>query len=158
MVQGDPGHGKSRLLTETRRLWDLSSAGGRGHWLEGRSLSFGRNLSYWPFIEILRRGFGIKEDEADALGWDKLAQGLQPACDLRILAGLLRGQPGDIQPGCSQDGAEFIVQLTRQSGPFGLAGMLQSGGQITGHAGVAGGGAQRDRPGRADPRSADTAG
>ena len=53
--------GKSRLVAEARRR------SGAEHvlWLEGRGLSFGRSLSYWPFIEILKRCFGIANNDAE---------------------------------------------------------------------------------------------
>jgi class 3 adenylate cyclase len=81
IVTGDPGAGKSRLLAEVRRRWDEAGPARGEHpglWLEGRSLSFGRNLSYWPFIEMLKRGFGIHDDDADQLALGKLERGLEP--------------------------------------------------------------------------------
>jgi class 3 adenylate cyclase/tetratricopeptide (TPR) repeat protein len=81
IVQGDPGAGKSRLLAEVRRRWDDSGRAAANHpglWLEGRSLSFGRNLSYWPFIEMLKRGFGIRDDDSELLALGKLERGLEP--------------------------------------------------------------------------------
>lgn len=81
IVQGDPGAGKSRLLAEVRRRWDESGRATGHHpglWLEGRSLSFGRNLSYWPFIEMLKRGFGIRDDDNELLALGKLERGLEP--------------------------------------------------------------------------------
>ena len=59
LVTGEPGGGKSRLVTESRRAFGA----GRLQWLEGRSLSFGRHLSYWPFREILKTCFGIADDD-----------------------------------------------------------------------------------------------
>ena len=47
----------------------------RIRWLEGRTLSFGRNLSYWPFIEILRSAFGIADDETEDLPCCTLSRG-----------------------------------------------------------------------------------
>ena len=38
------------------------------------TLSFGRNLSYWPFIEILRQLLNIGEDDSETQSWDKLEQ------------------------------------------------------------------------------------
>ena len=75
VLQGEPGVGKSRLMAETRRLWS-DTAGGQ--WLEGRSLSFGRHLSYWPFIEFLKDCFGIAEDDGEQRSWAKLERGLEP--------------------------------------------------------------------------------
>ena len=50
VLRGEPGVGKSRLIAETRRRPGAE----RVRWLEGRALSFGRHLSYWPFIEIVK--------------------------------------------------------------------------------------------------------
>jgi tetratricopeptide (TPR) repeat protein len=68
-VVGEAGLGKSRLLTEVRRQIGTI----RVHWLEGRGLSFGQTLSYWPFLEILRGASGITEDDAGAESWSKLS-------------------------------------------------------------------------------------
>ncbi len=73
MLIGEPGAGKSRLLAESRRLPDPAGV----QWFVGHAVSFGRNLSYWPFIEILRACFDIADDEADAVGLGKLDTGLQ---------------------------------------------------------------------------------
>lgn len=80
LLHGEPGVGKSRLVAEARRLWPDSA----GLWLEGRSLSFGRHLSYWPFIQFLKDLFGIAEDDGEQLGWDKLENGLRPLFGERI--------------------------------------------------------------------------
>jgi class 3 adenylate cyclase/tetratricopeptide (TPR) repeat protein len=70
IVQGEPGMGKSRLIAEARRRSDAE----RVLWLEGRALSFGHHLSYWPFIEILKCCFGIEDNDAEAQVWRKLEQ------------------------------------------------------------------------------------
>ena len=72
IVTGEPGAGKSRLVTEIRRR----RPSGPMLWLEGRAVSFGRSLSYWPFIEILRGCFDIGEDDAEDATWRKLTSGL----------------------------------------------------------------------------------
>jgi len=74
LLQGEPGVGKSRLMAEARRIWSDAA----GLWLEGRSLSFGRHLSYWPFIQFLKDCFGIAEDDGEQRSWVKLEHGLQP--------------------------------------------------------------------------------
>jgi class 3 adenylate cyclase/tetratricopeptide (TPR) repeat protein len=59
-VVGEPGVGKSRLTDELR-----SEARARGiAWHEARGVSFGGGLAYWPFLELLRREFGIGPDDA----------------------------------------------------------------------------------------------
>jgi tetratricopeptide (TPR) repeat protein len=67
-ILGEAGLGKSRLVTEVRR----TSAGQAVLWLEGRALSFGQTLSYWPFLEILRDWLGITEEDSEADAQGKL--------------------------------------------------------------------------------------
>src|SRR5579862_2468476 len=62
VVGGDAGIGKSRLLAELRAL--AEGAGIR--WLEGRCVSYGESLPYWPFRDLLRGewiGAGVDEPE-----------------------------------------------------------------------------------------------
>ncbi len=72
ILSGEPGAGKSRLVSEVRRR--LSAAGIL--WLEGRSVSYGRSLSYLPFIEILKDYFGIGDDDTEEDSWHKLERGV----------------------------------------------------------------------------------
>jgi tetratricopeptide (TPR) repeat protein len=73
VVQGDPGIGKSRLVAEVRRQRSPE----RLLWLEGRALSFGHTLSYWPFIEMVKRWCGITETDTEAQAWSKLEQAVR---------------------------------------------------------------------------------
>jgi len=66
-VIGEAGLGKSRLMTEIRHHFE----GKHLLWLEGRTLSYGQKISYWPFKEILRQYAGITEDDGDAEAWGK---------------------------------------------------------------------------------------
>jgi ABC-type oligopeptide transport system substrate-binding subunit/class 3 adenylate cyclase len=62
VVSGDPGIGKSRLLLELR---STAERGGI-RWLEGRCVSYGESLPYWPFRDLLREnwiGAGVDEPE-----------------------------------------------------------------------------------------------
>ena len=79
LLRGEPGTGKSRLLAEAKR----HDAAARVLWLEGRALSFGRTLSYWPFIEILSAAFGIAESDAEAEALRKLEAGVRALFDTR---------------------------------------------------------------------------
>ena len=79
VIKGEPGAGKSRLVTETRR----SNAAKGVLWLEGRSLSFGRSLSYWPFIDILKGAFGIAETDPEAEAFAKLEAAVRGLFDDR---------------------------------------------------------------------------
>lgn len=61
LLTGEAGSGKSRLMTELRR----HGSAGAVAWFEGRALSFGRTLSYWPFIEILKRVLAVGDDDGE---------------------------------------------------------------------------------------------
>ena len=74
MLTAEPGSGKSRLVAEIRHRLDSNEL----LWLEGRAVSFGRTLSYWPFIEIFKNLFEIKEDDAETDSLRRLEQGLIP--------------------------------------------------------------------------------
>jgi ABC-type oligopeptide transport system substrate-binding subunit/class 3 adenylate cyclase len=62
VVSGDAGIGKSRLLAELRSLAERDGS----RWLEGRCVSYGESLPYWPFRDLLRGewiGAGADEPE-----------------------------------------------------------------------------------------------
>lgn len=67
-IIGEAGVGKSRLMAEIRK----SVPAERLRWLEGRALSFGQTISYWPFREILHAYAGITEEDSEAERWQKL--------------------------------------------------------------------------------------
>ena len=79
VLQGEAGVGKSRLAAEARRRAGAEGLLG----LEGRALSFGRNLSYWPFIEILKECFGIEDNDSEAQAWGKLEEAARELFDAR---------------------------------------------------------------------------
>jgi ABC-type oligopeptide transport system substrate-binding subunit/class 3 adenylate cyclase len=62
VVSGDAGIGKSRLLHELR----TAAESGGIRWLEGRCVSYGESLPYWPICDLLRGdwiGAGADEPE-----------------------------------------------------------------------------------------------
>ena len=69
-VIGEAGIGKSRLIAELRSKEELK----RVTLLEGRALSIGRNLSFNPIIEILKRIGGITEGDNELQVFQKMAQ------------------------------------------------------------------------------------
>jgi class 3 adenylate cyclase len=60
MLSGDAGIGKTRLLGEFRTI-----AGERATWLEGNCRSYGGELLYLPFVEMLQRWLGVEAGEAE---------------------------------------------------------------------------------------------
>ncbi|WP_447980760.1 ATP-binding protein [Candidatus Nitrospira bockiana] len=71
-VIGEAGLGKSRLVAEVRRPVGRQAL----FWLEGRAISFGQSMSYWPFHDVIRSFFGITGDETGDEAWDKLELGI----------------------------------------------------------------------------------
>jgi ABC-type oligopeptide transport system substrate-binding subunit/class 3 adenylate cyclase len=62
VVAGDAGIGKTRLLNELRELAEREGS----CWLEGRCVSYGESLPYWPLRDLLRGewiGAGAEEPE-----------------------------------------------------------------------------------------------
>ena len=58
-VSGEPGIGKSRFLAELRRIADQPL------WLEGRCVSYGESMPYWPFRDLLREWLGLAADDPE---------------------------------------------------------------------------------------------
>ena len=63
---GEPGIGKTRLLSELRdRLEATPAPHRRSLWIEGRCVSYGDSLPYWPFRDLLRAWLGASADEPE---------------------------------------------------------------------------------------------
>ena len=75
-VFGEPGVGKSRLLAELRQREVIS----RVRFLEGRSISIGKNLSFHPVIDLFKQWARIKEDDAQAEASNKLETAIRQVC------------------------------------------------------------------------------
>ena len=66
VVVGEPGVGKSRLTAELHELFSATSgAPAAPLWLEGRCVSFGESMPYWPFRDLLRGWLGVGVNEPD---------------------------------------------------------------------------------------------
>jgi class 3 adenylate cyclase/tetratricopeptide (TPR) repeat protein len=95
MVVGEPGIGKSRLLHELRQR-----IGQEATWLEGRAMTFGQTMPYYPLVDLLRRNFRIEEDDGETVIIEKIEAGvlhLDPglAPILPYIRYLLAVDPGD---------------------------------------------------------------
>ena len=84
-IIGEAGVGKSRLVAEVRQNCPLDSL----FWFEGRALSYGQKISYWPFHEIFWNFAGINEEDSEESAWQKLAARTWP---------LFGDETGDILP------------------------------------------------------------
>jgi class 3 adenylate cyclase len=60
LLSGDAGIGKTRLLGELREMAGVGTT-----WLERHCPSYGGELLYWPFAEILRSWLGVHDGEAE---------------------------------------------------------------------------------------------
>lgn len=96
VVSGEAGIGKSRLLFELRRRLRPEEMA----WVEGHCVSYGRNIPYLPFIDLLKHAFGVEEEDTDAEvgdrvdravgGWEEPAHRCAP-----YLKHILAVDPGD---------------------------------------------------------------
>ena len=65
-MTGEPGIGKTRLLSEFREVFDEGAAPrGRPRWLEGKCVSYGESMTYWPFRDLVRSWLGVLADEPE---------------------------------------------------------------------------------------------
>jgi len=71
-IIGEAGIGKSRLMAEIRNYVRNMQVISSSQWLEGRTLSYGQKISYWPFQEIIWQYAGTKEDDSEAEASQKL--------------------------------------------------------------------------------------
>jgi predicted ATPase len=61
-ITGEAGIGKSRLMAEWRQ--DVED-GKRALWLEGRCLAHSISISYGPFLDLIRRFAGIRDEQSE---------------------------------------------------------------------------------------------
>jgi len=72
-ITGEAGIGKSRLMAELRR----TEMAKRILLLEGRSLSIGRSLSFYPIIDALKHLSRIREEDTDTEAQRKLEKAIR---------------------------------------------------------------------------------
>jgi class 3 adenylate cyclase len=134
VVTGEAGLGKTRMLAELHRI-----AAERVTWLEGRCLSYGGELLYWPFVKMLRAWLGTGEGETEVAVRMRLRARLAPLLEAahpealsflgRLLSVRLEAEPErDLHPpppdrlssGIRQAYVAWIERLTTE-GPVVLA-------------------------------------
>ncbi len=71
-IMGEAGVGKSRLLYEFRKAISNEDV----TFLEGKCLSYGKDLAYHPIIDILKANFGIEGGDTDSEITAKVRRGL----------------------------------------------------------------------------------
>ncbi|HVQ88832.1 MAG TPA: ABC transporter substrate-binding protein [Actinomycetes bacterium] len=63
---GEPGIGKTRLMNELHGMLVGAHVTSRTPtWLEGRCVSYGESMPYWPFRDLLHSWLGTSADEPD---------------------------------------------------------------------------------------------
>ncbi|OQW99536.1 MAG: hypothetical protein BWK74_01950, partial [Desulfobacteraceae bacterium A6] len=72
-VVGEAGIGKSRLMAELKKR-DVVK---RVMLLEGRAISMGKNLSFYPIIALLKNWARIREDDGEAAAMNKLQEAIR---------------------------------------------------------------------------------
>jgi class 3 adenylate cyclase/tetratricopeptide (TPR) repeat protein len=70
------GVGKSRLIEEF-----AGRVGADARILRGRCLPYGRGITFWPLVEIVRDAAAVREDDAPAQALEKLAALAGPGAD-----------------------------------------------------------------------------
>jgi class 3 adenylate cyclase/tetratricopeptide (TPR) repeat protein len=85
IVTGEAGLGKSRLLAEVRRAAGADAQGPTEGgpsvtWLEGRAVSYGQTISYYPWRMLIRQSVGAHEDDPPATVREKLYSLCDPNC------------------------------------------------------------------------------
>jgi class 3 adenylate cyclase/tetratricopeptide (TPR) repeat protein len=75
-ISGEAGIGKSRLVAELKKREAVQ----RVALFEGRSISIGKNLSFHPIIDLLKKWAQIREDDGEAMALGKLESAVRSIC------------------------------------------------------------------------------
>ncbi|RPJ02755.1 MAG: hypothetical protein EHM36_12025, partial [Deltaproteobacteria bacterium] len=75
-VIGEAGMGKSRLVAELKRRESTSKA----TVLEGRAIQIGKNLSFYPIIDLFKQWAQIREGDDEAAAFGKLLASVRRLC------------------------------------------------------------------------------
>jgi class 3 adenylate cyclase len=158
-VVGEAGLGKSRLIAEVRKLVNTDPQH-QVVWLEGRAISYGQTMIYYPWQQVLRQAIGVRDVATPAtvrehirLAHDRY--GL-PGDDLPFLEALLgveseassrlvRDLEGGRRPTPTPHRGD--AQLYRRAGAYGASGTRVRRFAL-GERGIARYAAERDRAGQ----------
>ncbi len=113
-VIGEAGLGKSRLLAEVR---NAAKSEPQVAWLEGRSLSYGQAVTYYPWRQIIREAIGAQEGEAPEVAREKLyrdsACATMPEDDSKYLEVVLSVESdATLQAVAALEGDELVDKIT----------------------------------------------
>ncbi len=75
-IIGEAGIGKSRLVSELRAYLDAGKMPALPECLEGRCVSIGQPISYWPFVDILRTYLGLSDEDDEATRARKVTESI----------------------------------------------------------------------------------
>ena len=101
-VTGEPGIGKTRMVHELRRAFGAETPEhGRALWLEGRCVSYGGSIPYWPFRDLLRSWLGVGDDEPEL----RVRVALRRQVDRLTGAASGRARPVPVRPARALPGA-----------------------------------------------------
>ena len=110
LLMGDTGIGKTRMLSELRTI-----AGDRAVWLEGHCRSYGSEILYGPFVDVLRRWLSVESGEAEVSVRTKLRAKLSglPLDAAKVAAplGRLLGFRGDGEDRRDEPAEELVREL-----------------------------------------------
>ena len=80
LLEGEAGTGKSRLIWEFRKTLHEKSV----RWLQGNAYAFSRNVPYLPIIDLLKRAFGVRDEDSQDVVRIKLTAELKSIRDTNI--------------------------------------------------------------------------
>jgi class 3 adenylate cyclase/tetratricopeptide (TPR) repeat protein len=104
-VLGAAGVGKSRLAAEL-----LAEVGRRATVLQGRCLSYGEGVTYWPVTELLRAAAGLTDADGPGAARAKLEAVLAGEERAALVAERLAGLLGLAEPGDSPEELPWAVR------------------------------------------------
>ena len=122
VLDGEPGLGKTRLVTECRRLfmaWVGAASGRLPLWLEGRAASYRSAQPYGLYSQLLGDWVGASPDEADERAFQALARAVQAVFghqpneeQLDLLAHVMGLQLFERRPNAARFGPEALQKAS----------------------------------------------